>query len=97
MRMHRSRELVSHLKEHSSPVTGLALFDDDAHALSCSRDRSFLCWDLRQEKRISNHTQRMGGINDVTLSRSQTKVLTIGQVCIDNKTCFVGLLTEIEE
>jgi WD40 repeat protein len=75
----RSRELVSHLKEHSSPVTGLALFDDDAHALSCSRDRSFLCWDLRQEKRISNHTQRMGGINDVTLSRSQTKVLTIGQ------------------
>jgi len=75
----RTRELVSHLKEHTMPVTGLALFDDDAHALSCSRDRSFLCWDLRREKRISNHTQRMGGINAITLSREQTKVLTIGQ------------------
>lgn len=75
----RSRELVSHLKEHTMPVTGLALFDDDAHALSCSRDRSFLCWDLRREKRISNHTQRMGGINAIALSRDQTKVLTIGQ------------------
>lgn len=75
----QSRQLVSHLKEHTMPVTGLALFDDDAHALSCSRDRSFLCWDLRKEKRISNHTQRMGGINAITLSRDQTKVLTIGQ------------------
>lgn len=75
----RSRELVSHLKEHERPVTGLALFDDDAHAISCSRDRSFLCWDLRAERRISCHTQRMGGINAVCLSRDQTQVLTVGQ------------------
>jgi WD40 repeat protein len=75
----RSRELVSHLKEHGLRVTSLALFDDDVHALSCSRDRSFLCWDLRKEKRISNHTQRMGGINAIALSRDQTQVLTIGQ------------------
>ena len=39
--------MVSHLKEHASAVTGLALFDDDVHCLSCSRDRSFLCWDLQ--------------------------------------------------
>ena len=56
-----------------------ALFDDDVHAVSCSRDKSFLTWDLRREKRISSHTQRMGGINDVELSRDQSLVLTVGQ------------------
>lgn len=75
----RSRELVSHLKEHTMRVTSIALFDDDVHALTCSRDRSFLCWDLRREKRISNHTQRMGGINSIVLSRDQTQVITAGQ------------------
>jgi cilia- and flagella-associated protein 52 len=75
----RSRELVSHLKEHTMSVTGIALFDDDVHALTCSRDRSFLCWDLRREKRISNHTQRMGGMNGIALSRDQTQVMTVGQ------------------
>lgn len=75
----RSRELVSHLKEHTGRVNELVLFDDDVHALSCSRDRSFLCWDLRREKRISSHTQRMGGINSIALSRDQTQVLSVGQ------------------
>jgi WD40 repeat protein len=75
----RTRELVTHLKEHTSRVTSLCMFDDDAHALSCSRDRSFLCWDLRRERRISNHTQRMGGVNAITLSKDQTQVLTVGQ------------------
>ena len=60
-------------------VTSIALFDDDVHALTCSRDRSFLCWDLRREKRISNHTQRMGGMNAIALSRDQTQVMTVGQ------------------
>lgn len=55
------------------------LFDDDVHAVTCSRDKSFLCWDLRREKRISSHTQRMGGINAVCLSRDQSLVLTAGQ------------------
>lgn len=55
------------------------LFDDDMHAVTCSRDKSFLCWDLRREKRISSHTQRMGGINAVCLSRDQSLVLTAGQ------------------
>ena len=75
----RSRELVSHLKEHTMMVTCIALFDDDVHALTCSRDRSFLCWDLRREKRISNQTQRMGGMNAIALSRDQTQVMTVGQ------------------
>ena len=63
----RSRDLVSHLKEHTMAVTSVALFPDDVHAMSCSRDRSLLCWDLRAERRISSHTQRMGGMNDVAV------------------------------
>lgn len=46
----RSRELVSHLKEHTTRVTSLLLYDDDVHALSCGRDRALLCWDLRSER-----------------------------------------------
>jgi len=49
----RSRELVSHLKEHTSRVTKVQLFDDDVHLLSSARDRSILCWDLKNEKRVS--------------------------------------------
>ena len=60
-------------------VTGLALYEDDLHALSCSRDRSFLCWELRNEKRMTSHTQRMGGINSIALSKDQTNVFTVGQ------------------
>ncbi len=75
----RTRELVSHLKEHTLPVRSIALYEDNFHAISCSRDRSFLCWDLRSEKRITSHQQRMGGINGVALSSDQTIVLTVGQ------------------
>lgn len=56
----RKRDLVSHLKEHSMAVTQLAIYRDDMHVVSCSRDRSILCWDLRTERRISSHIQRMG-------------------------------------
>lgn len=50
----RSRELISHLKEHTSRVTKVQIFADDVHLLSCSRDKSILCWDLKNQKRISN-------------------------------------------
>jgi len=43
----RSRELIAHLKEHSSKVTKVIIFSDDVHLLSCSRDKSILCWDLK--------------------------------------------------
>ncbi|GMH95472.1 hypothetical protein TrST_g9575 [Triparma strigata] len=75
----RTRELVSHLKEHTLPVRSIALYEDNFHAISCSRDRSFLCWDLRSERKITSHQQRMGGINSVALSKDQTVVLTVGQ------------------
>ncbi|CAM9115984.1 unnamed protein product, partial [Ectocarpus fasciculatus] len=48
----RSRDLVSHLKQHGQRVTSLALFSDDVHALSVSRDRSLICWDLRSESQV---------------------------------------------
>lgn len=75
----RLRQLVSHLKEHTRSVSRIVLFDDDVHAISCSRDRSFLCWNLQQDKRISAHTQRMGGLNDIALNHEQTVVMTMGQ------------------
>ena len=75
----RTRELVSHLKEHNMPVRSIALYEDNFHAISCSRDRSILCWDLRSEKRITSHQQRMGGVNGVALSGDQTIVLAVGQ------------------
>ena len=49
----RSRELIGHLKEHNSRVTKIKLFPDDTHLLSCARDKSILCWDLKAEKRVS--------------------------------------------
>ncbi|CAM9394301.1 unnamed protein product, partial [Discosporangium mesarthrocarpum] len=75
----RSRDLVSHLKQHGQRVASLALYEDDIHAISVSRDRSLICWDLRGENQVSHHTQRMGGINAVVLSRDQTTVVTVGQ------------------
>mmetsp|Transcript_28816 Transcript_28816/g.56592 ORF Transcript_28816/g.56592 Transcript_28816/m.56592 type:complete len:613 (-) Transcript_28816:59-1897(-) len=74
-----SREMISHLKEHTLKVTSLTIFDDNIHMLSCSRDRSFLSWDLQHEKRISSHTQRMGGVNQVALINGEGNVLTVGQ------------------
>ncbi len=52
----RSRELVSHLKEHTSKVTKVQVFPDDVHLLTCARDRAILCWDLKNEKRVANQT-----------------------------------------
>lgn len=45
----RSRDLISHLKEHVNKVTALALFEDDTLAVSASRDRCLLRWDLTTE------------------------------------------------
>eukprot|EP00617_Octactis_speculum_P023926 CAMPEP_0185769252 /NCGR_PEP_ID=MMETSP1174-20130828/53472_1 /TAXON_ID=35687 /ORGANISM="Dictyocha speculum, Strain CCMP1381" /LENGTH=614 /DNA_ID=CAMNT_0028454245 /DNA_START=34 /DNA_END=1875 /DNA_ORIENTATION=- len=75
----RTRELVSHLKIHTSVITDVKLYDDDFHALSCSRDRAILCWDLQTEHLLNSHNQRMGGINAIALSADQTMILTVGQ------------------
>lgn len=43
----RTREMVSHLKEHTARVTRLAVFTDDMHVMSVSKDRALLIWDLK--------------------------------------------------
>lgn len=76
----RSRELISHLKEHTSTVTKVEVLEDDIHLLSSARDKAILCWDLKNENRVSNHTQRMGGINGFSFNpENQNKVVSVGQ------------------
>ena len=75
----RTRELLTHLKEHTMRITDLALFKDDAHVLSCSRDRSILCWDLKKEKRIASHHSRQGAVHALALLDDQTRFISVGQ------------------
>lgn len=51
----KSREMVSHLKEHTSRVTKVGLIGDEMHVISSSKDRALLLWDLKLEKRVSAH------------------------------------------
>ena len=75
----KSREMISHLKEHTNKVTKVQLIGDDLFLLSSSRDRALLCWDLQKEKRVSAHYQRMGGINYFDVVPERNLVLTTGQ------------------
>lgn len=76
----RTRELISHLKEHTSKITKIEIFPDDVHLMSSSRDKSVLTWDLKNEKRLSNHTQSMGGINCFARNPLDgSKFITVGQ------------------
>ena len=47
--------------------------------ITSSRDRSILRTDLKNERRQYTQTQRIGGINAITLSREETKILSVGQ------------------
>ncbi|RYY85232.1 hypothetical protein EON63_07770 [archaeon] len=49
----RTRELVSHLKEHKQKVSSVKLKADDTVCLTGSRDRCILTWDLRNEVGVS--------------------------------------------
>lgn len=74
-----SRMMVSHLKEHFKEVNDVAIYDDNLHVLSVSKDKTMLCWDLGEEKRIASHAQRSGGMNTVALNLDQSIMLTAGQ------------------
>lgn len=52
----RSKDMVSHLKEHTAKISKVHIMSDDVYALSCSKDRSILCWDLPNERRVNAHT-----------------------------------------
>merc|ERR1719281_1902252 len=75
----KTRQMVSHLKEHNARVNDLMLFPNDQYAVSCSRDRCLLTWDLRSEKRLTSHREKHGGINCLAVASNQTTVITAGQ------------------
>jgi WD40 repeat protein len=85
----RSKDMVSHLKEHIQKVTKVGLFKDDLHLLTTAKDKSILIWDLNKEKRISSYQQSMGGVNNFQLSPiDENFLVTIGQ---DRKITFWDL------
>jgi cilia- and flagella-associated protein 52 len=45
----RSREMISHMKEHTQRITDIRILSDDMSALTSSRDRCIMHWDLREE------------------------------------------------
>lgn len=77
----RTRGMISTLKEHSGRVVGVAVLRDDVHVVSASRDRSIITWDLIRERRVSQHQQRVGGINAFELSQGERDVqmVSVGQ------------------
>jgi WD40 repeat protein len=76
------------MTEHRDAVTCIKIFDDDAHALTGSKDRSIICWDLRHEKLVATLRQRMGGVNNIALYVDQVQVISVGQ---DRKLTFWDL------
>jgi WD40 repeat protein len=75
----RTREMVSHLKEHVGLVNTLQLFDNDRYGLSASRDHQIFTWDLQAEKRLTTHREKHGGVNSLVLLEDQTTVISAGQ------------------
>ena len=39
--------MLCYLKDHKQKVTGIEVFDDNVHLLSCSADKSIVTWDLK--------------------------------------------------
>jgi WD40 repeat protein len=76
----RSKEMVSHLKEHIQKVSKVQLFSNDVHLLTTAKDKSILIWDLVKEKRIASYQISMGGVNNFQLSPVDENILvTCGQ------------------
>lgn len=87
----RTRELISHLKEHKQRVNALVVRKDDSVAFSGSRDRCILTWDLRSERRCMSQMQRMGGINDLVLSRDEQFIISVGKALIVQQDVVCGV------
>jgi len=75
----RTREMVSHLKEHSAIVNDFQLFENDRYGISASRDHQIFTWDLQAEKRLTTHREKHGGVNSLVLLEDQTTVISSGQ------------------
>ena len=74
----RFKKLGTRLKEHTASINAIELYSDSRHALTCSKDRSFICWDFQTQKRISCHRLGMGPINDLKLTADEATVITVG-------------------
>jgi WD40 repeat protein len=54
----RSRELISHMKEHTQRITDIEIFADDTKALTSSKDKCIMLWSLKDEvEKQSNHVK----------------------------------------
>ena len=75
----KTKELITHLKEHAGSINALKLFKTDQFAVTGSRDRCLMTWDLRAEKRLTTHRERYAGINSLCVSDDQVVVVTAAQ------------------
>lgn len=74
----KTKELITSFKEHRSAITQIHIFSDDVHFVTCSKDRYMFCWDLKKERRISGHAQKMGSINSIAVANDQVSILSVG-------------------
>jgi WD40 repeat protein len=56
----------------------LLIFPDDSYFLSGSKDKSILCWDLKKQRRTSEKTLRIGGINSFILCPDSNSIISVG-------------------
>jgi WD40 repeat protein len=49
---HTHTHTHTHKQTYCMFISSIKIFDDDAHALSGSKDRNIICWDLRHERRV---------------------------------------------
>ena len=75
----KTKEMITHLKEHTGSVNALRLFKTDQFAVTGSRDRSLMTWDLRAERRLTTHRERHAGINSLCVSDDQVVIVTATQ------------------
>ncbi|CAD7922114.1 unnamed protein product [Amoebophrya sp. A25] len=74
----KTREMITHMKEHTGRVNASALFTNDQYAITCGRDRCLFTWDLRAERRLTMHREKHGGLNGLVMGSDQTTVITVG-------------------
>lgn len=74
----RTRGMVVELRQHTKRITGLEVFIGDEAVMSCSRDESFIVWDVRKGCCLSAHRTKMGYLNGVALAPDQVQVVTVG-------------------
>ena len=76
----RSREMIRHLKQHTMAVTSISVASNDSEAVSASRDKTIVIWDLIKGCRRASLTQRMGGLWGVAVHpKNASEIVSVGQ------------------